>query len=137
MPDALIVYTDGAARGNPGPAGIGVVIKAPDGKTLRQIAQAIGRRTNNQAEYEAVIAGLRAAAALRAQQLTLRLDSELVARQLRGEYKVKSSDLILLYNRARALMSKFSRMRIEHVPRSRNAAADRLANRGIDGSMNI
>ena len=128
----FIVRTDGAARGNPGPAGIGVVVEQPAGTVVRRIARAIGRRTNNQAEYEAVIAGLRAARELEAQQVTLMLDSELVARQLRGEYKVKDAALKKLFDNARALIRQFERVAIRHVPRRSNAAADTLANEGID-----
>ena len=102
MHDLLIVHTDGAARGNPGPAGIGVVIESDTGEVVQRIARAIGRRTNNQAEYEAVIAGLTAAHALQAKQVTLMLDSELVAKQLRGAYRIKNADLKRLSERAQA-----------------------------------
>ena len=134
MFESLIVHTDGAARGNPGPAGIGVVIESRPGQVVQTIARAIGRRTNNQAEYEAVIAGLRAAQSLEAQQVTLMLDSELVARQLRGEYRVKHPGLKELSDQVAALLRGFAGVRIMHVPRSRNAAADRLANEGIDSA---
>ena len=132
MHDLLIVHTDGAARGNPGPAGIGVVIESDTGEVVQRIARAIGRRTNNQAEYEAVIAGLTAAHALQAKQVTLMLDSELVAKQLRGAYRIKNADLRRLSERAQALLQHFGRVRIVHVPRGRNADADRLANEGVD-----
>lgn len=132
MNEVVIVHTDGAARGNPGPAGIGVVIENEAGQVVQRVARAIGRRTNNQAEYEAVIAGLGAAYALKAEQVTLMLDSELVAKQLRGEYKIKNADLERLSRRARSLLQRFARVRIVHVPRGRNADADRLANEGID-----
>src|SRR5438067_1739940 len=135
MPDNLIVHTDGAARGNPGPAGIGVVIERDTGQVVQRIARAIGRRTNNQAEYEAVIAGLSAAHDLEATHVTLMLDSELVAKQLRGVYRVKHPELKPLSERARALLQRFARVRIVHVPRGRNADADRLANEGVDGAL--
>ncbi len=134
MYDSLIVHTDGAARGNPGPAGIGVVIESSPGHVVQRIARGIGRRTNNQAEYEAVIAGLMAAHALRAQQVTLMLDSELVAKQLRGQYRVRNEDLKELSGHATALLRRFAGARIVHVPRGRNADADRLANEGIDNA---
>ncbi len=130
----LTIYTDGAARGNPGAAGVGVVVENAAGQVVRRIARAIGTRTNNQAEYEAVIAGLITALELGATQITLMLDSELLAKQLRGEYKVKNADLKDLYDRARSLTRQFARVRIVHVPRARNADADKLANKGIDGT---
>ena len=135
MHDLLIVHTDGAARGNPGPAGIGVVIASETGEVVQRIARAIGRRTNNQAEYEAVIAGLSAAHALQAKHVTLMLDSELVAKQLRGAYRIKNADLKRLSERAQALLQHFARVRIVHVPRGRNADADRLANEGVDRAL--
>lgn len=133
----VVVHTDGAARGNPGPAGIGAVIEMPVGHVVRRIARSIGVRTNNQAEYEAVIAGLRAAQELQAQQVTLMLDSQLVARQLRGVYKVRDAELKKLFETASTLMKSFKRLAVMHVPRARNAAADRLANEGIDGNITV
>src|SRR5438477_6695730 len=121
--DILIVHTDGAARGNPGPAGIGVVIETSAGQIVQRIARAIGKRTNNQAEYEAVIAGLSAAHELQAKQVTLMLDSELVAKQLRGTYRIKNAELKPLSERAQALLQHFARVRIVHVPRGGNADA--------------
>lgn len=133
----MVLHTDGAARGNPGPAGIGVVIEMPTGNVMQRIARAIGQRTNNQAEYEAVIAGLRAARELNAQHVSLFLDSQLVARQLRGEYKVKDVALKALFETARELLKQFARVRITYVPRARNLAADKLANEAIDEALKM
>ncbi|MCA1554152.1 MAG: ribonuclease HI family protein [Chloroflexi bacterium] len=135
MSNEVVLHTDGAARGNPGPAGIGVVVEMPRGQIVQRIARALGKRTNNQAEYEAVLVGLRAAQSLGARQLTLMLDSELVAKQLRGEYRVKDVKLKALFDEAKMLLAQFARVRIVHVPRARNADADKLANEGIERGM--
>ena len=128
----LIIYADGAARGNPGPAGIGVVIEDERGRVLKELSQFVGRKTNNQAEYMALIQGLEAAAEYQADAVQLRLDSELLVRQLRGEYKVKSPLLKPLRNRAQELLARYKVVGIEHIERQYNRAADRLANRAID-----
>ncbi len=128
----VIVHCDGAARGNPGPAGIGVQITDGHGTVLAEIAQGIGVATNNQAEYTAAIEGLRRAAALGATELTLRSDSRLLIEQLAGRYRVKNPTLQRLHRDARAAASAFRRVRFEHVPRERNREADRLANEGVD-----
>jgi ribonuclease HI len=128
----LIAYCDGAARGNPGPAGIGAVVLDPDGTIIAEIAEGIGIATNNVAEYRAAIAALRTCAELGARQVTLRADSKLLVEQLGGRWRVKNPTLIRLHGEARALLTAFDRVELEHVRRELNKLADRLANRGVD-----
>jgi ribonuclease HI len=128
----LVIYADGAARGNPGPAGIGVVIEDERGRVLKELSQFVGRKTNNQAEYLALIQGLEAAAEYQADAVLIRLDSELLVHQLRGEYKVKSPLLKPLRKKAQELLARYKVVGIEHIERQYNRAADRLANRAID-----
>ena len=128
----LVIYADGAARGNPGPAGIGVVIEDERGRVLKEVSQFVGHKTNNQAEYIALIQGLEAAAEYQAEAVQVRLDSELLVHQLRGEYKVKSSLLKPLRNKVQTLLARYKVVGIEHIERQYNRAADRLANRAID-----
>lgn len=128
----LTILADGAARGNPGPAAIGVVIMDETESILRELSWTIGEATNNQAEYQALIAGLEAAAEMRAIKVTVNMDSELVVRQLQGTYKVKSPKLAPLFQRAQGLRSRFQSFQIAHVPRERNRRADALANRALD-----
>jgi probable phosphoglycerate mutase len=128
----LIVATDGAARGNPGPAGIGVVVLTPEGEVLAEIARGLGVATNNVAEYRAAIAGLRRAAELGGTDVLLRSDSHLLVEQLSGRYRVKNPRLQKLHAEARQVARGFRQVRFEHVPRERNKHADRLANRGVD-----
>jgi len=130
----LVIYADGAARGNPGPAGIGVVIENERGRVLKEVSQFVGRKTNNQAEYMALIQGLEAAAEYRADAVLIRLDSELLVRQLRGEYKVKSPLLKPLRNKVQKLLARYKVVGIEHIERQYNRAADRLANQAIDAA---
>jgi ribonuclease HI len=131
-PGTLIVNTDGAARGNPGPAGIGVRITTPDGSVVADIAEGLGETTNNVAEYTAAIRGLERASELGAEDVTLRSDSQLLINQLSGRYRVRTAHLVPLHRRARALASGFPTIRFEHVRRESNAEADRLANQGVD-----
>jgi ribonuclease HI len=132
---ALRLWTDGASRGNPGPASIGVLIEDGRGERVAEISTPIGVRTNNFAEYEAVRSGLARALELGAEKVTVHADSELVVRQLNGDYRVKSADLLPLYSAVKALESKFSRgVAYKHVPREQNAEADRLANLALDNS---
>lgn len=128
----LIIHTDGAARGNPGPAGIGVIIRKEDGTILAEISQFIGRATNNVAEYTALITALEKAAALGAEEIEVYTDSELVVKQITGEYRVKNEGLKPLYRQVKELANQFSNLRIAHVVRDKNKEADRLANQGID-----
>ena len=130
----LVIYADGAARGNPGPAGIGVVIEDERGRVLKELSQFVGRKTNNQAEYMALIEGLQVAAEYQADAIQVRLDSELLVRQLKGEYKVKSPLLKPLRNKVQKLLAGYKVVGIEHIERQYNRAADRLANRAIDAA---
>lgn len=133
--DRLILWTDGGARGNPGPAGIGVVMTDAQGEVVAEIAEYIGEATNNQAEYRALIAGLTRARELAATVVDIRMDSELVVRQLKGEYKVKNENMKPLYGQATALLKTFSRYTIQHVRREQNAEADKLVNQALDAAI--
>jgi probable phosphoglycerate mutase len=129
----LIVECDGAARGNPGPAGIGVHITDKSGKVVAEIAEGIGVATNNVAEYTAAIRGLERARELGASEVLLRSDSLLLVEQLSGRFKVKNPTLQQLHAQVRSLAAGFAEpVRYEHVPRERNKDADRLANEGVD-----
>ncbi|MBI2865658.1 MAG: ribonuclease HI family protein [Chloroflexi bacterium] len=128
----LVVHTDGAARGNPGPAGIGAAIFDSSGNLVDSLAKAIGQATNNRAEYLAMIEGLQAALRLGADEVIVRSDSELIVRQLTGRYAVKSADLRPLFEAATNLLRRFRRYQILHVPREQNRTADALANKAID-----
>jgi ribonuclease HI len=126
------VSCDGAARGNPGPAGIGVLLETPEGEVVDEIAEGIGETTNNVAEYTAALRGLRRAAERGARDVVLRSDSNLLVRQLEGSYRVKADHLKPLHAAVLAEARRFERIRFEHVPRERNTEADRLANAGVD-----
>jgi ribonuclease HI len=126
------IQADGASRGNPGEAGIGAVITDARGRTLKEIKYFLGMATNNVAEYRAVILALEKALDLGAGSVTLHLDSELVVRQLRGEYKVREAHLRLLHREALDILSRFSEYHLHHVPREENRRADQLANEAID-----
>jgi ribonuclease HI len=128
----LIVSCDGAARGNPGPAGIGVVVTNGQGRVLAEVGEGIGVATNNVAEYRATLEGLRRAADLGATHVLVRSDSRLLVEQLSGRFRVKNPTLIRLHGEARALASRFAEVGYEHVPRELNREADRLANQGVD-----
>jgi ribonuclease HI len=128
----LIVACDGAARGNPGPAGIGVQVTTDAGEVVGEIARGIGEATNNVAEYTAVVEGLSLAQELGARSVTLRSDSLLLVSQLTGRYRVKAPHLQPLHHRVRRLAAGFDRISFEHVPREGNREADRLANEGVD-----
>lgn len=126
------LFADGGSRGNPGPAAAGAVVFAEDGSVLREIGEYVGIATNNVAEWRALLAGLDAALELGVDDLAIRLDSELVVRQLTGVYRVKHPDLIPLAARARKLLARLRRVDIAHVRRRENAAADALVNRVLD-----
>ena len=128
----LEIYTDGASRGNPGPAAIGVLFRQQDGPELCQHAEAIGRATNNQAEYRAVLVALEHCERWGVGRVHLLVDSELVARQLMGVYRVKSPDLMPLFQQAMHLARRRREFRIRHIPRASNAHADHLANLALD-----
>ncbi|MGH2867704.1 MAG: ribonuclease HI family protein [Solirubrobacteraceae bacterium] len=129
----LTVHVDGGARGNPGPAAIGVVVSASDGGVLDEVGERIGVATNNVAEYKALLRGLERAEALGAREVELVNDSELIAKQLTGAYKVKHPAMKPLYEQAMAALSGFHAWRIRTVPRAQNAEADRLVNEALDG----
>jgi ribonuclease H / adenosylcobalamin/alpha-ribazole phosphatase len=128
----VVAYCDGGARGNPGPAGIGVTIRTPRGKVLAEISEAIGGATNNVAEYTAVKRALERSAELGATDLLVRSDSKLLIEQLMGNYRVKNPTLQRLHAEVRALARRFDAVAYEHVPRERNRRADKLVNLAID-----
>ena len=128
----VIIYTDGGARGNPGPAGIGVAVYDEKKNLVATRKQFIGTATNNQAEYKAVIFALRIALEIGARHLDFNLDSELVVRQLKGEYKVKNEQLKPLVQEVFKLSNKFDSIEYNHVPREKNKLADRLVNEAVD-----
>jgi ribonuclease HI len=123
-----VAYIDGGARGNPGPAGYGVVIQDGGGQTLETLSRSIGKTTNNVAEYQALFAALQYVLDQRGTRLRVNCDSELIVRQMQGRYRVKSPDLLPLHQRARELAGRLDRFAIQHIPREQNAQADRLAN---------
>lgn len=126
----LVIFSDGASLGNPGPAGAGGVIMTPDGGIIEEYHEHLGHATNNVAEYEAVRIGLARALAHGARRVLVRLDSELVANQLSGRFKVKDRKLVDAYFRVERVLSKFDDVRFEAIPREENARADRLAQMG-------
>lgn len=133
MSERHVLHCDGAARGNPGPAAIGAVLFAPGRlEPVAAISERIGRATNNEAEYRALIAGLEAALAAGVGRLLVRLDSELLARQMSGAYRVKAPGLKPLHEQAQALVRRFESVVFEEVPRERNSVADDLANAALD-----
>jgi len=127
-----MIYVDGAARGNPGPAGLGVVIYDRQGQVMRQLYKYIGETTNNVAEYLALVYALQEALILHAQDVTVCTDSELLSKQLDGTYKVRDEQLRLWYDQIVHLRAGFRSLTVQAVGRERNAAADRLANHAID-----
>ncbi len=130
-PKRLLIYSDGASQGNPGPAAIGAVIEDGRGKVVSRISRRIGHATNNQAEYAAIIAALEEAVRLGAEEVELRADSELVVKQLNGRYKVKKATLRPLYQKVVRLTGSLKAFSITHVPRTQNREADRLANKAL------
>jgi ribonuclease HI len=133
VPGQWLVYVDGAARGNPGPAAAGICLVDPEGRPIRRIGKTLGRLPNNQAEYQALLIALDLAASHAPPSLLVRMDSELVVRQMTGRYRVKDPVLQRLHARAEAMIRTIGTVRFEHVPRSLNAEADRLANLALDG----
>ena len=131
--DKVVVNVDGGARGNPGPAAIGAVVRSADGEVLEEHGERIGTATNNVAEYRALLLGIERAAALGPNELELVGDSELIVRQVKGEYKVKDATLRELHAQVKGALGTFERWSIRHVRRERNAEADRLVNRVLDG----
>jgi probable phosphoglycerate mutase len=130
----ILAYTDGAARGNPGPAGAGAILRdAADGTVLAEIAEGLGRATNNVAEWTAVRLALEKARELGASHVDLRMDSELVARQISGVYRVKHPDLKPIHSAVMTMLRDLDGYTVGHVPRELNKDADRLSNIAIDG----
>lgn len=125
---------DGAARGNPGEAGCGAAIYDDTGAVVKELSRYLGHATNNVAEYEGLLLGLEALLELGRKKIVVQSDSQLLVRQLNGEYRVKDEKLKVLHQRALALLRQFDSYRILHVRREMNKLADRLANRGIDGA---
>ena len=128
----VYLYVDGAARGNPGPAGIGVVIKSENDETLLEVSDYIGKTTNNVAEYMALIRGLEETMDMGNKSVEVFSDSELLVKQIKGEYKVKNEGLVPLYHHLMSLVKKLNHFSISHTVREENQHADELANRGID-----
>jgi len=129
------IYIDGAARGNPGPAGIGVVITDGEGKIIDTVSKYIGQSTNNVAEYTALIFGIEKVHNRKLKDIVINTDSQLLAKQLGGEYKVKSSVLKDLYDKANKLLMSFDEVRVNQIDREQNKQADKLANKAIDKSV--
>lgn len=135
MPAALTIWIDGAARGNPGPAGAGVTISDPRGGRVTEIALPLGETTNNVAEYAALLCALQEAARVGAREVMVRTDSELLAKQIQGDYRVKDPTLRVFHALAQRLIEGFQRCEVTHVPREQNRAADRLANRAVEEGL--
>jgi ribonuclease HI len=130
--DTWVTYSDGAARGNPGPASYGAAVIDPDGVLRDEISVAIGFNTNNVAEYQGLIAALESALEHGAKRVQARLDSELIVRQALGEYRVKNAGLVPLFARLTELRHQFEDVSFRHVPRAQNKLADYLANQALD-----
>jgi ribonuclease HI len=130
----LTVNVDGGARGNPGPAAIGVVVRGPGEEVLEEVGETIGRATNNVAEYRALLRGIELAAAHGAEEVELIGDSELVVRQVEGRYKVKDATMKELHAEVKRALAGFESWSIRHVKRAQNADADRLVNAALDGA---
>ena len=132
MDELITIEFDGGSRGNPGPAGIGVVLRAADGTPIVTLGRFIGRATNNTAEYQALITGLQQARELGAKKLLIRGDSELIIKQMKGEYRVRHPDLKGLHEEADHLLHQFKEAKLEHNLRHKNTLADKLANLAMD-----
>ncbi|MFH0912897.1 MAG: ribonuclease HI family protein [Candidatus Omnitrophota bacterium] len=130
----LEIYIDGASKGNPGPSGIGVVV-CQGGETIKNIANYIGNTTNNIAEYTALIYGLQEGLLLKAENITVKTDSQLLYRQLKKIYKVKNPNILELYNQVTHLIAAFAGFSINHIPREENKGADKLANQAVKQAL--
>ena len=135
--ETITIEFDGGSRGNPGPAGIGIVLRAKDRTPLVTLGRFIGRATNNVAEYRALITGLQEAEKLGAKNICIRGDSQLVVRQMTGEYRVKHPDMIPLYEQAQSLLNHFDSHKFEHNLRHKNELADKLANLAMDRRVDV
>lgn len=132
----LISFSDGGARGNPGPAGVGAVLYNEKNEIIEELSRYLGETTNNQAEYQALIMALEKAQALGATEMECYLDSELVVKQLNREYKVKNQDLAPLFLKVHNISLSFKKINFHHVPREKNSIADGLANQAMDRMSN-
>ncbi len=130
----VTIYTDGASRGNPGKAAVGIVIKDEADNAVARISQRLGITTNNQAEYQGVILALEKALSLGARHITLYSDSELVVKQIKGQYRVKNAALAPLYQKVIKLLSQLDSFKFINIPREKNSEADSLANLALDNS---
>lgn len=141
--EKIVIYTDGGSRGNPGPAGAGVAIADEKGKILKEYSNFLGVKTNNEAEYEAVIFGLRKIKALLGKEkiknteIEFRMDSQLIARQLNGQYKIEEEKLFPLFIKIWNLKMGFGQIKFSEIPREKNKEADRLANKAMDENKKI
>jgi ribonuclease HI len=131
----ITINTDGGARGNPGPAGVGVVFSSQTGKILHEFKAYIGEATNNVAEYKALVLALEEAEKLNYKELQILMDSELVVRQMQGVYKIKEPALQVLAKQVLALSNHFKKVAYRHIPREKNKAADKLVNQAIDAQL--
>jgi ribonuclease HI len=129
------VYSDGAARGNPGPAGAGAVLLDDNGTVIAELGRFLGDQTNNFAEYQGLLLGLRRALDLGAHEVEVLADSQLVIMQLSGVYRVRNAGLRPLFEEAKRLLARFKRVELRHIPREMNGAADEMSNRAIDENM--
>jgi ribonuclease HI len=132
--EKLIIYCDGGSRGNPGPAGLGVVIYDGNKNKLFEISEFLGVATNNQAEYKGVLQAIKKAKELKAKELTFYLDSELIVKQMNGQYRVKNKDLLPIYMEIRKYILDFQKVEFNHVRREYNKEADALANMAMDAN---
>lgn len=129
------IYADGGSRGNPGPSGIGVILFDDDGNIIEQLAEFIGKTTNNQAEYQALIMGLQEALGCGASEVIVHLDSQLLVSQLTGEYRVKNENIKKLFILTQNLVKKFEKVKFIKIPRSENFEADKLVNQAINKGL--
>ena len=137
MISKAIIYADGGSRSNPGPSALGVVIADENGKILKEYSHYLGEATNNQAEYEAVIFALQKAKQLKIKEIELRVDSELIGKQLLGQYKIKDPDLQPLFIKAWNLRLDYDQVDIKIIPREQNKMADKLVNRELDSKNKL
>lgn len=132
IPEEVIVFTDGASRGNPGPASLGFVVTDVDGAVVAERGQVLGEQTNNFAEYMALVEALKFCKKAKVKKVLVRADSQLMIRQMLGQYKVKSEGILPLFEEASRLAEAFQKIEFEHIPREKNKEADRLANSALD-----